>query len=300
MRFITKVFGALSCFSVLGFTTALAAEGVEAEPSRSWRISLGASYRDFDKPDFSKVSLAVDPGFTPIGGSGSLSYAGMQAAVAAGPVGQQRFVASRTLASWSGADSYTAMENVAPVVGAALDIWQDDALTLSLVGNFQFFSMNSAAAENVLNQSKVIRTVKFSNGTTVLPTEDDIAGDATDPWIDGVIGGGNKKFAMDLYVFDLGLSLNCLAAEKLQVFVAGGPTFSIADMESSNGLGRSDNDVEFEYGVYVSCGGTYWFNESYGLTLEVRYDDAFGSVGTSYVKQDLDSASGLLKFVMNF
>lgn len=300
MRFITKAFGMLACLGVLSFTAAQDAGGTEVETVSGWRISLGVSYRDFDEPDFNKISLPADLSFVPLGGGAAMSHADLQPAVAAGPVGQQRFLASRTLTSYGSADSYTAMESFAPVIGMALDIWQDDDISLSLVGNFQYFSMNSAANEGVLAQSKVIRAVKFPNGTAVVPTEADVISDATDPWIDGALGGGKKKFAMDLYVFDLGLSLNYAAADNLQVFVAGGPTFSIADMESANGLGKNEDEVEFEYGVYISCGGTYWFNETYGLSAEVRYDNCFGTVGTPFVKQDLDSASGLLKFVMNF
>lgn len=300
MKFIAKALGTLACLGVLSFSVAQEVGGTKVETVSGWRISLGVSYRDFDEPDFNKVALPAGLSLAPVGGGAALSYADLSAAVTAGPVGAQRFVASRTLTSYGSADSYSAMESFAPVIGMALDIWQDEALTLSMVGNFQYFSVNSAANEGVLAQSKVIRAVKFPSGAAVVPTEADIISDATDPWIDGVIGGGKKKFAMDLYVFDLGLSLNYVAAENLQVFVAGGPTFSIADMESSNGLGKSENEVEFEYGVYMSCGGTYWFNETYGLSVEVRYDNCFGKVGTPFVKQDLDSASGMLKFVMNF
>lgn len=300
MKLITKALGMLACLGVLSFSFAQETGGTDVETVSGWRISLGVAYRDFDKPDFDRISLPAGLSFAPLGGGAAMSYADLQATVAAGPVGAQRFVASRALSSYGSADSYTTMESFAPVIGVALDIWQDEGLTLSLAGNFQYFSVNSAANEGALAQSKVIRAVKFSDGTAIVPAEADIISDATDPWIDGVASGGKKKFAMDLYVFDLGLSLNYAVAENVQVFVAGGPTFSIADMESANGLGKSENDVEFEYGVYVSCGGTYWFSERYGLSAELRYDDCFGQVGTSFVKQDLDSASGILKFVMNF
>ena len=300
MKFITKALGMLACLGVLSFAVAQEAGGAEVETVSGWRISLGASYRDFDKPDFKKISLPADLSFVPVGGGATLSYAELQPTVAAGPVGQQRFIASRTLVGYSSAASYTALESFAPVIGAALDIWQDEAITLSLAANFQFFSMNSAANEAVLAQSKVIRTVKFPAGLVVVPTEADIISDVTDPWIDGGLGGGKKKFAMDLYVFDIGLSLNYAATDNLQVFVAGGPTFSIADMESSNGLGKSKDEVEFEYGVYLSCGGTFWFNETWGLSAEIRYDNCFGTVGTRFVEQDLDSTSAILKLVVNF
>jgi hypothetical protein len=299
MKFITKALGTLACLSVLSFSALEAADNGSVEAVRGWRLSIGMSYRDFDAPDFKKVSLPADLSFVPFGGGSSLSYSELASTVAAGPVGVQRFTASRSLVSYGAAASYTAMEGFAPVIGAALDIWQEDALTLSLAGNFQFFSMNSAANESALEQSKVIRTVNFGSVAAV-PTEDDIISDRTDAWIDGVSGGGKKKFAMDLYVFDFGLSLNYVAAENLQVFVAAGPTLSIADMESSNGLGKSKNEVEFEYGVYASCGGTYWFTERFGLCAELRYDNCFGTVGTRFVKQDLDSTSGLLKLVVNF
>lgn len=300
MGFIKKTLGMLACLGTLSFAVAQEAGGTAVETVSGWRISLGASYRDFDKPDFKKISLPADLSFVPLGGGASLSYADLRPTVAASPVGQQRFIASRTLVGYGSTASYTAMESFAPVIGAALDIWQDEEITLSLAANFQFFSMNSAANEAVLAQSKEIRTLKFPDGTLAIPTEDDVISDRTDPWIDGTGGGGKKKFAMDLYVFDLGLSLNYAMSEDLQLFVAGGPTFSIADMESSNGLGKSKNEVEFEYGVYVSCGGAYWFNETYGVAAELRYDNCFGTVGTRFVEQDLDSTSAMLKFVMKF
>jgi len=302
MNVITKVLRTLSCLGMISFSVVVAADNAQVETSSGWRISLGASYRDFDAPDFAKVVFDSGIAYSYPGGPGAMTYNDVVTEVTNTP-GPFSYTATRTVTGIGKTDSYTAIEGFSPILSAACDIWQEGGLSLSLVGGFQYFSMNSAAGE-----SETIRTLRFNtfNLPSVpiiisIPDENKIdIGDAGTGWTDGAVKNIKKKFAMDLYVFDLGLSLNYAAAENLQVFVAGGPTLSIADMESSNGLGKSKNEVEFEYGVYMSCGGTYWFNETYGLSVEVRYDNCFGKVGTPFVKQDLDSASGMLKFVMKF
>ena len=125
--------------------------------------------------------------------------------------------------------------------------------------------------------------------------------DATGNVVDAssVFSVGKSKFDMQLWVLDAGLSLGYNFDNGLRTYLAGGPTLSIADMESSC-RGDHANEIEFNWGLYVAGGASYWFSESVGLAAEVRYDDGFGSVGTRYAKQSLDTLGGNVKLMVRF
>ncbi len=120
------------------------------------------------------------------------------------------------------------------------------------------------------------------------------------------------KFDADLYVFDLGLKAGFSVIDDLSLFLAVGPTFSIADMKSSARIGLyangvalnsnrvSDDKVQYRWGYYLATGAKYNFNEQWGLSAELRYDDTFGDIGTSVAKQRLDTIGGVLKVSYNF
>ena len=98
---------------------------------------------------------------------------------------------------------------------------------------------------------------------------------------------------------DLGLKLGYTLASGLDFYVAAGPSLSYADMESSSG-GRHDNDLDYIFGLYAAFGSSYWFNESYGLSFDIRYDEAFKHADTKYANLNLDSWSAILKFLVQF
>ena len=52
--------------------------------------------------------------------------------------------------------------------------------------------------------------------------------------------------------------------------------------------------------LYLAGGASIWFNETIGLAAELRYDDGFGSVGTRFVKQSLDTLGGSVKLLVRF
>ena len=70
--------------------------------------------------------------------------------------------------------------------------------------------------------------------------------------------------------------------------------------KASGSRTKHDDDLEFEYGFYVSGGIAYWFSEKMGLAFDLRYDNAFGEVGTKYVSQNLDAVSGQLQVLFRF
>ncbi|MBR0459074.1 MAG: outer membrane beta-barrel protein, partial [Victivallales bacterium] len=118
---------------------------------------------------------------------------------------------------------------------------------------------------------------------------------------------GRFKWEMDLYVFDIGASVGFNFDNNFAIFGSAGPSITFADMESrgtsiSNGVAKrsSKDELETEFGYYISGGASYWFNERMGLSLEIRYDNAFGSIGTKYVSQNLDTWGGQLKFLCRF
>ena len=105
----------------------------------------------------------------------------------------------------------------------------------------------------------------------------------------GVEAVPKSELAQLGYNFDFGLRL----------YLAGGPTLPLADMETSSS-GHHKNELEFNWGLYVAGGASYWFTERVGIAAEVRYDDGFGTVGTRYVKQSLDTLGGSVKLLVRF
>ena len=120
------------------------------------------------------------------------------------------------------------------------------------------------------------------------------AGDAS-----SVFTAGKSKFDMQLWVIDAGLSVGYNFDNGLRAYLAAGPTLSVADMESSSN-GKHKNETEFNWGLYLAGGASIWFNETIGLAAELRYDDGFGSVGTRFVKQSLDTLGGSVKLLVRF
>ena len=71
---------------------------------------------------------------------------------------------------------------------------------------------------------------------------------------------------------------------------------SRASRTTSSAASQSDK-VRF---VVQTGGANYWFTETIGLAAELRYDDGFGTVGTRYAKQDLDTLGGSVKLLVRF
>jgi hypothetical protein len=184
---------------------------------------------------------------------------------------------------------------------------QKDNMELSLVANLQYFSMDSASRSSSFSGGdEYTRLMNVMYGLPSGAEYDDVVGETN--YTNYLSGSARSKFAMDLYVLDLGLSLNYIFENGLQAFVAAGPSISLADMESSSsaaiaglaGGSARDNDIDYVLGIYASVGASYWITEKVGLSLEVRYDEGFNDADTKFVSQNLDGIGGMVKCLFRF
>lgn len=290
--------------------------------SGDWSVSVGISYRNFHRPNLKGGSSPSADGYVMDETDGSLKEAtqeNLDSAWNARYPGQDRGVSRLTFGdiagfSVSGRGSYADRECTAPVVGFSTSLWAKGALDLALVGNFQYYSMDTklqGSASDSTGVSIYDRFVSKIDGV-LTPTSGAESKLPSSSSHQGVADLYTKvNFDMDLYVFDLGLSLGYNLDNGLRAFVAAGPTLSLADMESSaynsvavgsgkdSNFGRS-NENEFNWGLYASAGAGYWFNETIGVSAELRYDKAFGDVGTRYASQSLNTFGGMLKMQLRF
>ncbi len=188
----------------------------------------------------------------------------------------------------SGKMDVETIDNFGPVLSLEYGIWQKEAVTLSLIGGFQYYWLNNSRHVNgVSTESHFYTSVNHPEfGPT--PSEVYTFGDRF-----------KAKVDMDLYILDLGLKADYAFSESFEIFAAFGPTLTFADTESKVD-GRHDSDEDFIFGIYAGIGAAYWFNEKIGLSCEVRYDAAFEKVETKDIKQELDGFGGALKLLIAF
>ena len=285
------------------------AEGYELAPAPvDWYFSAGLSFRAFDKPKF-KVSGGGE--FTDLLSlNGSLveaTNANLASAVkeklgAVRDTGVTRLTfASGASSGGSSKGSYSKFEQLGGTLGIYGNIWNDGALDLGFVANLAFYELDSASRGikgGEVSYSAYDYMVGWNDGKyTVNNVKMDATGKAGDA--SSVFTAGKSKFDMQLWVIDAGLSLGYNFDNGLRAYLAAGPTLSVADMESSSN-GKHKNETEFNWGLYLAGGASIWFNETIGLAAELRYDDGFGSVGTRFVKQSLDTLGGSVKLLVRF
>lgn len=285
-----------------------------------WSINVGLSYRDFKRPKFGG---ATSPSFTgyvfneATGEFSAPSDATLGAAWAArnytsGATGVGRLTfGDFGGASISGKGTYGNADQTAPAVGFSTSIWSKDQFDVAFVGNFQFFSMDSGDKMVGSGDTKCYDLFVGKKDGHYLVNQDSQQLPSTATGNTDLKAFGSSKFDMQLYVFDIGLSLGYNFDNGVRAFVAAGPSLSLADMETSSRisigsgdsrktLGGRANEVEFNWGLYASAGAGYWFSEAVGLTAELRYDKGFGDVGTRYVSQSLNTLGGQLKLQFRF
>lgn len=285
------------------------AEGYELEAAPAdWYFTAGVSFRNFDKPKFKVTGGGSFTDMLSLNGSlveptnDNLAAAVKSKLGAVRPTGVTRLTfASGSSSGATSEGSYSFAEQLGGTIGVFGAIWSEGNLDLGFVANLSFYELDSAS-RRLKGGSVSFDTYDYmvgwnDNRYTVNNVKMDATGDVADA--SSVFSVGKSKFDMQLWVLDVGLNLGYSFDNGLRFFVAGGPTLSIADMESSC-RGKHANETEFNWGVYVSGGASYWFSESIGLAAEVRYDDGFGSVGTRYVKQSLDTLGGNVKLMVRF
>ena len=201
-----------------------------------------------------------------------------------------------------GHGSWGVMESMAPVVSLDADIYQNDSWTLSVISNLQYYNMDTASSAKggsigeTTYHTKVYWTDSSNWGQIVRADKDPDYSVTSTSYLTGT---GRTKFDLQMLEIDLGLKLGYTLASGLDFYLAAGPSLSYADMESSSG-GRHDNDLDYIFGLYAAIGSSYWFNESYGLSFDIRYDEAFKHADTKYANLNLDSWSAILKFLVQF
>ena len=201
-----------------------------------------------------------------------------------------------------GHGSWGVMESMAPVVSLDMDIYQNDSLTLSVVSNLQYYNMDTASSAKggsigeTTYHTKVYWTDSNNWGQIVRADKDPDYSVTSTGYLTGT---GRTKFDLQMLEIDLGLKLGYTLTNGLDLYAAAGPSLSYADMESSSG-GRHDNDLDYIFGLYAAIGSSYWFNESYGLSFDIRYDEAFKHADTKYANLNLDAWSAILKFLVQF
>ena len=271
--------------------------------SKDWHISIGLSYRDFKKPKFGSASTAAgvwakDADGNPYEIDRDVTNGGF------GYVSGLENYRPRTIdvvtsegGSGSSKGSYGDMEQLGLIAGFEYALTQNESLSLNLAANFQYFMLDSAGGSSVGGgtTTQTYPIVMGSIGPMGWPSNKEYS-----------VGGGNVRTEMDmeLYVFDLGLSVSYEFENSIVLSLAAGPSVSLADIntsaKASGSRTKHDDDLEFEYGFYVSGGIAYWFSEKMGLAFDLRYDNAFGEVGTKYVSQNLDAVSGQLQVLFRF
>lgn len=281
---------------------------VQEAAFNDWHIGIGLSYRTFKAPKFHTAPTSnVQAAYLLSEGPDAIDSL-------ANTLNKAKSISRDFLYSvdYYGGNglshgSYSCEENTGFVLSGSYTLSQKDSLRISLVANFQYYQMDSASRHYGVNdrETSTVYPIVLGNVST-FPV-----GDPKDSSI--LIGLSNAKWDLDLYVIDLGASLAYDFENNLSAFLSLGPTISLADMESSSqtAVFTSNGDVfsltdkhknqhEFEFGYYVAGGASYWFNEKYGLSLELRYDKAFGDIGTRFVSQNLDAWGGMLKFLIRF
>jgi hypothetical protein len=202
----------------------------------------------------------------------------------------------------SGHGSWGVMESMAPVVSLDGDIYQNDSWTLSVISNLQFYNMDTASSGKggsvgeTTYHTKVYWTDANNWGEIRRASSDPDYYTTSTGYLTGT---GRTKFDLQMWEIDLGLKLGYTLTSGLDFYLAAGPSLSYADMESSSG-GSHDNDLDYIFGIYAAIGSSYWFNESYGLSFDIRYDEAFKHADTKYANLNLDSWSAILKFLVQF
>lgn len=304
---IIRLLSLIVGFALLAGTVSAQQAGGDSfagDGSGQWNLGLGASYRHFRDARFQGVNSGNYVGLFQDSAANMKPFAseiGKYTSNDPVPVNVVTYSGGSARAS----GDYGCEESLGIILGANYGLWQDGRLNLDFVANLQYFHIDTAGRGKA----------GFERTTNVYAAGGQVSYNDVYQSTNYISSYSKTKFDLKLYVIDLGVSLDYTFENGLGVFAATGPSLSIADMESSSraslintsagnskvgGARGRDNEIEFEWGWYVAAGASYWFNEQYGLSCELRYDEAWGTVGTKYVKQDLDAWGGNVKLLFRF
>lgn len=301
-----------------------------------WSVSVGASYRSFDSVSFHSLAL---PNYNsenePVGVQG-YTIAGLGAVLL--PVNPNAFDLpgfpfKADFATFNGShDRVDSSDRWAPVIGVekALPAFLTERLSLSLVGNFQYYNVGlsqtlTADSTNnghftTYNESFTVVDFDGPPPAGLLPP---VFTPGVNPHLPGLTDGTSvyvkNRFDMDLFVLDFGIK----AATKFDrcpvaLYAAVGPTLNIASVDSSQTQGatwnsavdgtptssvprkRSESELDFLPGIYGAVGISYKITQHIGIAAEYRYDEVFEDAGTSQAQLGLSGQSGQIKLIYEF
>ena len=274
-----------------------------------WRWHAGISFRDFDDVEFEAVKLRncgnTDPDAGPLGVQGYTddTFIGGSFNGPFYPVHAQLAGVDADL------DWYAA-----PVLGVERKVSSGDRLDLSFTANFQYYSHSGLdAGAGVFTVENYEHFADGTNGISRLTVNGPFDGLQNAEYV--AVG---LEIDADIFVLDAGLKASASPMDNLRCYAAGGPSVSIADIETARTesgewpamagttdtggyqLKHSDGGTEFLPGGYIAAGVEYDFTEHFGIAAEYRYDHVFDSAGTDHAEIDLSGSSGLLKAFCNF
>ena len=312
-KLFTALFAAAMLIGLVGYAQEKAKTGtVNSVAVGSAHLGVGVGYRNFHTVRLKGVSQNSFKGIWTTDPRSMVEYnsesvRNVVSANSTGSVVGQYLPATANITESSGYNlgghgSWGVMESMAPVVSLGADIYQNDSWTLGIISNLQYFNMDTASSAKGSSISETTAHTKVywmgpSNYGEILRASSEPDYSIVDTHY--LTATGRTKFDMQMLEIDLGLKLGYTLTNGLDLYAAAGPSLSYADMESSSG-GRHDNDLDYIFGFYASVGSSFWFNESYGLSFDIRYDEAFKHADTKYANLNLDSWSAMLKFLIQF
>ncbi len=314
----------LAAFVALGQESAPApveADASAPEPFTAWTVSGGVIYRNFKDTRLKAPAIGSFEDYVVYGGGiYEPTQANLQAALkeinggvlpaAAQPIVAMHF-ASYGGATIGGDQKVDGSSKWGPAISAETNLFAQDELSVNMILGLSYHNISASGKGSDGGGLGLYSLHAVWTGAQVVPNYNGAIGAPTTTNATALTAA-KCKFDADLYVFDLGLKVGYNVIEDLAVFLAAGPTISLADMDSSATTGvfsdggalaggrYSDNKWQHRLGYYVSGGAKYNFNENWGLSAELRYDDTFGDIGTKLAKQRLDTFGGVLKVVYNF
>ncbi len=268
-----------------------------------WHLSLGVSYRDFKSPKFHSAKSGIgEAAYNITDGVSGLDTVENIVAKYSDLRSTTIYKVSNSGGGGSSSGSYGFWECTGIRLGVEYVLFTEGSVNLSAAANVQYYQLDSASRHGNYSGSETTTPYGMVYGSiSPYPIGDSVSSN--------LLGGSAKtKMDMQLVVLDLGASVSYEFENGLALSLAAGPSLTVADIDSSTSAGSSyggavhkhDDDLELEFGCYVSGGVSYWFSERMGIGADIRYDEAFGDVGTSYVTQNLDSFSGMLSFLLRF
>jgi len=283
-----------------------------------WRLSLGTSYRDFDRIDFKPFPLRnfshVDPAAGAVGIQGYVNATFQDGS----PNVPAAFTADRV--QFPGLDS--SAESWAPALGVEKTLCTRGSFVFGFVGNLQYHRVkadDSAGATQAAPGEFAAWNQNYNvlAGIIILPppgpyyTNVGLVDARTSLMVE-------NELELDLYVLDLGLKAAYWPKPAFNFYGAAGPSLTLSDLEteqvesgswfpipSTNDGGayresRSDSELKLILGGYVALGTEYRITECLGIAAEYRYDLTAEDAETAHAELDLESGSGQVRLIYSF